>query len=211
LAGRNREHAVISVKFGLMCAPNEGIVGNDLRPQAVKNSLAYTLRRPGTDYVDVYRPGRVSPAFQFAAWTDPGIDAAYEGCEPWSRVTTSARPRTSNAERATPVSTWLASGIAPFGAASGREPACQVDNDRPFFVRRSRLLQGLAATHCRCVRRLGDLSCEQPRAAGSLGRRGSCRTWGQGLYGVRATVRWGGCTSVAASSAIWRSSSARNP
>jgi hypothetical protein len=57
LAGRNREHAVISVKFGLMCAPNEGIVGNDLRPQAVKNSLAYTLRRPGTDYVR--RPRRV--------------------------------------------------------------------------------------------------------------------------------------------------------
>lgn len=102
--------------FGLMCAPNEGIVGNDLRPQAVKNSLAYTLRRPGTDYVDVYRPGRVSSTSQFAARTDPGIDAAYEGCEPWSsrtlspRVTTSARPRSSNAERATPVSTWLASG-----------------------------------------------------------------------------------------------------
>jgi aryl-alcohol dehydrogenase-like predicted oxidoreductase len=61
LRGRNREHAVISVKFGLMRAPNGGIVGNDLRPQAVKNFLAYTLRRLGTDYVDVYRPGRVFP------------------------------------------------------------------------------------------------------------------------------------------------------
>ena len=59
LSGRNREDAVISVKFGLMRGPDGAIVGNDLRPPAVKNFLAYTLRRLGTDYVDVYRPGRV--------------------------------------------------------------------------------------------------------------------------------------------------------
>jgi aryl-alcohol dehydrogenase-like predicted oxidoreductase len=61
LSGRNRELAVISVKFGLMRGPDGQIVGNDLRPAAVKNFLAYTLRRLGTDYVDVYRPGRVFP------------------------------------------------------------------------------------------------------------------------------------------------------
>ena len=56
LSGRQREQAVISVKFGLMRGPDGSIVGNDLRPAAVKNFLAYTLRRLGTDYVDVYRP-----------------------------------------------------------------------------------------------------------------------------------------------------------
>jgi aryl-alcohol dehydrogenase-like predicted oxidoreductase len=61
LQARNRERAVLSVKFGLMRAPDGSIVGNDLRPPAVKNFLAYTLRRLGTDYVDVYRPGRVFP------------------------------------------------------------------------------------------------------------------------------------------------------
>ena len=61
LRGRNREQAVVSVKFGLMRGPGGSIVGNDLRPQAVKNFLAYTLRRLGTDYVDIYRPGRVFP------------------------------------------------------------------------------------------------------------------------------------------------------
>jgi aryl-alcohol dehydrogenase-like predicted oxidoreductase len=61
LDGRARERAVISVKFGLMRGPDGSIVGNDLRPAAVKNFLAYTLRRLGTDYVDVYRPGRVFP------------------------------------------------------------------------------------------------------------------------------------------------------
>jgi aryl-alcohol dehydrogenase-like predicted oxidoreductase len=61
LRGRDRARAVLSVKFGLMRAPDGSIVGNDLRPAAVKNFLAYTLRRLGTDYVDVYRPGRVFP------------------------------------------------------------------------------------------------------------------------------------------------------
>jgi aryl-alcohol dehydrogenase-like predicted oxidoreductase len=61
LRGRDREQAVVSVKFGLMRGPDGSIVGNDLRPAAVKNFLAYTLRRLGTDYVDVYRPGRIFP------------------------------------------------------------------------------------------------------------------------------------------------------
>ena len=61
LKGRNRDQAVISVKFGLMRAPDGSIVGNDVRPAAAKNFLAYTLRRLGADYVDVYRPGRVFP------------------------------------------------------------------------------------------------------------------------------------------------------
>ena len=61
LKGRDRGQAVISVKFGLMRAPDGSIVGNDVRPAATKNFLAYTLRRLGADYVDVYRPGRVFP------------------------------------------------------------------------------------------------------------------------------------------------------
>jgi aryl-alcohol dehydrogenase-like predicted oxidoreductase len=34
----------------------------DTRPAAIKSSLAYTLRRLGTDHVDVYRPARLDPA-----------------------------------------------------------------------------------------------------------------------------------------------------
>jgi aryl-alcohol dehydrogenase-like predicted oxidoreductase len=59
--GRPREEVVLSVKFGLMRGPDGAVIGNDLRPPAVKNFLAYTLRRLGTDYVDIYRPGRVFP------------------------------------------------------------------------------------------------------------------------------------------------------
>jgi aryl-alcohol dehydrogenase-like predicted oxidoreductase len=61
LKGRNRENAVISVKFGVLRDPSGGWLGSDLRPVAIKNSLAYTLRRLGTDHVDIYRPGRLDP------------------------------------------------------------------------------------------------------------------------------------------------------
>src|SRR5436309_5528130 len=61
LRGRARESVVISVKFGAMRSPAGAFVGVDGRPQAVQNFLSYTLRRLGTDHVDVYRLGRVDP------------------------------------------------------------------------------------------------------------------------------------------------------
>ena len=62
LEGAPRSSVVISVKFGALRDPAGGWGGNDGRPQAVKNFLAYTLRRLGTDYVDIYRPARLDPA-----------------------------------------------------------------------------------------------------------------------------------------------------
>jgi aryl-alcohol dehydrogenase-like predicted oxidoreductase len=56
-----RDGVAISVKFGLMRAPDGTVVGVDGRPAAVKNSLAFSLRRLGTDHVDIYRLGRSDP------------------------------------------------------------------------------------------------------------------------------------------------------
>lgn len=61
LTGRDREQVALSVKFGALRGPDGAWLGVDGRPQAVKNSLAYTLRRLDTDYVDVYRLARVDP------------------------------------------------------------------------------------------------------------------------------------------------------
>ncbi len=61
LRGRAREQAIISVKFGGLHDPEDRFVGIDARPASVKNFLAYTLRRLGTDYVDIYRPARLDP------------------------------------------------------------------------------------------------------------------------------------------------------
>jgi pyridoxine 4-dehydrogenase len=61
LEGRRREDVVIAVKFGVQRDPRGGFLGVDNRPAAVKNALAQTLRRLGTDYVDLYQPARVTP------------------------------------------------------------------------------------------------------------------------------------------------------
>lgn len=61
-AGNKREHALLSVKFGAMRDAAGNWVGMDNRPAAVKNFLAYTLRRLGTDHIDIYRPARLDPA-----------------------------------------------------------------------------------------------------------------------------------------------------
>jgi aryl-alcohol dehydrogenase-like predicted oxidoreductase len=61
LRGRPREQALISVKFGGLRDPKGAWSGIDGRPIAIKNFLAYTLRRLGTDYIDVYRLTRVDP------------------------------------------------------------------------------------------------------------------------------------------------------
>ncbi len=61
LRGKAREQVLLSVKFGALRSPSGGFAGFDGRPQAVKNFAAYSLKRLGTDYIDVYRPARVDP------------------------------------------------------------------------------------------------------------------------------------------------------
>jgi aryl-alcohol dehydrogenase-like predicted oxidoreductase len=61
LDGRDWGEALISVKFGALRDPGGGWTGVDGRPVAVKNFLAYSLRRLGTEHVDIYRLGRYNP------------------------------------------------------------------------------------------------------------------------------------------------------
>jgi pyridoxine 4-dehydrogenase len=62
LIGRDRDSVVISVKFGALRDVARNWLGYDARPAAVKNFLASSLRRLGTDYIDIYRPSRLDPA-----------------------------------------------------------------------------------------------------------------------------------------------------
>jgi aryl-alcohol dehydrogenase-like predicted oxidoreductase len=61
LRGRQREQVVLSVKFGALRDPAGGWAGYDARPAAIRNFVAYSLRRLGTDYIDIYRPARLDP------------------------------------------------------------------------------------------------------------------------------------------------------
>ncbi|HEY2747065.1 MAG TPA: aldo/keto reductase [Polyangia bacterium] len=62
LAGRKRDQVLLSVKFGALRAPDGAWVGFDARPAAVRNFVAYSLKRLGVDYIDVYRPARLDPS-----------------------------------------------------------------------------------------------------------------------------------------------------
>ena len=62
LKARRREDVVISVKFGALRDAMGGWNGVDGRPVAIKNFVAYSLRRLGSDHIDVYRPARLDPA-----------------------------------------------------------------------------------------------------------------------------------------------------
>ncbi|MBB5192315.1 aryl-alcohol dehydrogenase-like predicted oxidoreductase [Silvimonas terrae] len=61
LKGKNRDKVQISVKFGALRDPANGWSGYDARPAAVRNFVAYTLKRLGVDYIDIYRPARLDP------------------------------------------------------------------------------------------------------------------------------------------------------
>ena len=50
------------MKFGALRGPTPGeFNGYDSRPAAVRNFVAYSLKRLGTDYIDIYRPARLDP------------------------------------------------------------------------------------------------------------------------------------------------------
>ncbi len=61
LKGRDRSKVLISVKYGAQRGPDRSWLGYDTRPAATKTALAYSLQRLGTDYIDIYRPGRLDP------------------------------------------------------------------------------------------------------------------------------------------------------
>jgi aryl-alcohol dehydrogenase-like predicted oxidoreductase len=56
-----RDHVLLSVKFGAQRAPNGAFLGFDARPAAVKTALSYSLKRLGVDHIDIYRPARLDP------------------------------------------------------------------------------------------------------------------------------------------------------
>ena len=61
-----RDEAFVCVKFGALRGPDNSFIGLDTRPGAVKNFLAYSLKRLGIDHIDLYQPARVDPAVPVA-------------------------------------------------------------------------------------------------------------------------------------------------
>jgi aryl-alcohol dehydrogenase-like predicted oxidoreductase len=61
LSGVPRDRYLLSVKCGVLRDPAGGWGGMDVRPQALRNFVAYSLQRLGVDHIDIYRPARLDP------------------------------------------------------------------------------------------------------------------------------------------------------
>ena len=61
LQGVPRDSVFIQVKFGARRDPGGAFLSFSATPAAVKSSLAYSLRRLGTDHIDLYQPARLDP------------------------------------------------------------------------------------------------------------------------------------------------------
>ena len=61
LTGVRRDEVGSWGNFAAQRGPAGDWLGNDTRPQAVKAAAAYSLKRLGVDYIDIYRPARLDP------------------------------------------------------------------------------------------------------------------------------------------------------
>jgi aryl-alcohol dehydrogenase-like predicted oxidoreductase len=80
LRGVDRSSVFIQVKFGGQRDPRGAFVGHDASPAMVKSSLAYSLTRLGTDYIDLYQPARLDgrvPIEETVGAIAEMIDAGY--------------------------------------------------------------------------------------------------------------------------------------
>ena len=75
-----RDKAILSVKFGALRGPDGSWNGYDCRPAAIKTFLAYSLKRLGTDYIDIYRPARLDPAVPIEETAGTIADLIKAGC-----------------------------------------------------------------------------------------------------------------------------------
>ena len=80
LKGKNREQLQLSVKFGALRGPGPGeFHGYDSRPAAVRNFIAYSLKRLGVEYLDIYRPARLDPNVPIEDTIDSIADLIKQG------------------------------------------------------------------------------------------------------------------------------------
>lgn len=61
IKGRRRQDVIIATKFAIKFGPNGERLGLDSSPDHIKSSIEGSLRRLGTDYIDLYYQHRIDP------------------------------------------------------------------------------------------------------------------------------------------------------
>jgi aryl-alcohol dehydrogenase-like predicted oxidoreductase len=98
-----RDKALISVKFGALRGPDGNWSGYDARPAAIKNFLAYTLRRLGTDHIDIYRPARLDPNVPIEETAGAIADLIKAGYIRWMGLSEVSAETVARANAVTPI------------------------------------------------------------------------------------------------------------
>lgn len=62
LKGVPRDQYFLSVKFGMLTDPSGAMYGMDMDAFHIKARLAYSMKRLGVDYIDLYQPARIDEA-----------------------------------------------------------------------------------------------------------------------------------------------------
>lgn len=183
IAGR-RDRVFLQVKFGVVRDPAGGFAGLDLRPASIRNALAYSLKRLGTDYVDLYQPARLDPQVpveDVAGTLADLIKAGHVRHAGLSEAGATALRRASAVHRVTalqieyslmsrsieqrvlPACRELGIGVTAYGVLSrgllaGTVPAEGFAGRRDFRARAPRFVGENLATNARLAARLGELA-----------------------------------------------------
>ncbi len=61
IKGKRRQDVIIATKFAMKFGPNNEVLGLDSSPSHIKSTIEGSLRRLGTDYIDLYYQHRLDP------------------------------------------------------------------------------------------------------------------------------------------------------
>ncbi len=103
LKGRTRDKAFIAIKFGALRTPDLQWAGYDLRPQAIRNFLTYSLKRLGTDHVDLYQPARLDSEVPVEDVTGTIADLVRQGYVRYVGLSEASAKSIARAQAVTPV------------------------------------------------------------------------------------------------------------
>ncbi len=99
-----RDRVLLSVKFGAMRNYDGQFVGQDTRPAAIRNFLAYSLVRLGVSEIDFYFPARVDAAVPIEDTVGTLADLVQEGKVRYVGLSEASAATLERAQRVHPVS-----------------------------------------------------------------------------------------------------------
>ena len=162
LKGDKRERAFIAVKFGALRGPDLKFLGDDGRPQSAKNFLAYSLRRLGTDYVDLYQPARVDPTVPIEDTIGAVADMVKAGYVRHIGVSEASAKTVRRAHAVHPIAA-LQIEYSLFSRGIERDILPALREFGIALVAYGVLSRGLIADHAEVSRTAGEIRTRQPR------------------------------------------------